>query len=96
MANPCEHQKAAHIANADCAAHAVNWRERALKAEARQAWVPVEEDLPNPCADMLVLDAGEIKQAWLHGENGHFCDTNGERLWNVTHWRPMLAPPEGE
>lgn len=35
MANPCEHQKAAHTANADCAAHAVNWRERALAAEAQ-------------------------------------------------------------
>ncbi len=102
MANPCEHQKAAHIANADCAAHAVNWRERALKAEARQAWVPVGERLP---------DNGEMVAVWLGGIDTGFLNDgvwyvrpsagpHGGGGYNptrkITHWRPMPAPPEGE
>lgn len=34
LSNPCEHQRAFQVAESDCQAHAVNWRERALAAEA--------------------------------------------------------------
>ena len=70
------------------------WRERALAAEARERWTLFEDDVPQPQEDVLVLDGGQVKQAWLDGDRGEFRDDDGKRLHNVTHWRPLPAPPE--
>lgn len=37
MRDPCPHQRAIQVAESDCHAHAVNWRERALAVEAELA-----------------------------------------------------------
>lgn len=95
----CVHHNANREAIADCEAHRVNWRERALKAEARQAWVPVGERLP---------DNGEMVAVWLGGIDTGFLNDgvwyirpsagpHGGGGYNptrkITHWRPIDAPP---
>ena len=65
----------------------------AIRESAR--WIPVEEDVPADCEDVLVWN-GEPRQGWLDTDSGWFKDSSGNRLYNVTHWRPMPAPPEVE
>jgi hypothetical protein len=96
MANPCEHQKAAHTANADCKSHTVNWRERALAAEARQAWVPVGERLPEDGVDVLAVSNSGVTDAYVLFDMDGLPDwRRGDyQIRGVTHWQPLPAAPE--
>jgi hypothetical protein len=87
---------------ADCEAHRVNWRERALAAEARQVWVPVTERLPVDYADVLVSQFDAVARA-AHVMSA-YCVTydyqrqcvwwaKGRTIVTPTHWRPLPAPP---
>lgn len=86
------------MADAFCRAHAVDWRRRALEAEARERWVPVGEQLPTAWEPLAVrLDNGCISAAIRFVGVVGSWDVLG---WGnlpvnkVTHWRPMPAAPE--
>lgn len=69
-------------------------------------WIPVEERLPEDCADVLALVTGLYGKcsferapmlcAWF-GKDGWFC--NEYPNWDnpgVTHWMPLPEGPKGE
>lgn len=89
----CEHWQRVKDAKADCAAHTVNWRTRAKEAEAREAWVPVTELLPEDYHMAIVYSKGRILvlQKWPQLWSG-----DDEIAGSVTHWRPLPEPPKGE
>lgn len=69
-------------------------RVETMLAAVPDKWTPIEDDLPPPEEDVLVLNGSLVKQAWLDGDRGEFRDDDGKRLHNVTHWRPLPATPE--
>ena len=60
--------------------------------EARR-WIPVEEQLPELNADVLVLSRmGACEVAWKDVYNGKW--TSFTALGKITHWMPLPEPPE--
>ena len=61
-------------------------------------WIPVGERLPDEYEDVLVVYAESVREAYmvLDSDAGPQWHGNDWVLLNVTHWRPMPAPPEPE
>lgn len=78
-----------------CDAHAVDWRRRALEAEARERWVPVGERLPRKRMRVLVW-VRHIESFATYVDDGSFTgwlDDDNCQIY-PSHWRPMPASPE--
>jgi len=69
----------------------------ALYAEhIEDGWIPVSERLPEAEAHVLVWADGTV-QAQYRPDSLKYrwdCDTYGLSADEVTHWRPLPAPPE--
>lgn len=67
-----------------------------LKAnmEADGGWVNVEDTLPNPCVEMLVIRDGMVTIGYFRNNKWITRFSTFEN--NITHWRPLPSPPKGE
>ena len=64
-------------------------------ADKAQRWIPVNERLPEPNTETLVLtDAGSIRQGYIGHATGHWCSGGFVMVPTVTHWRPLPQPPQ--
>lgn len=64
-----------------------------------QGWVRVEDGLPEEfdkysrSKTVLVFESGEIRYGWLYQESKNWGVDGRLGNINVTHWRPLPAPP---
>jgi hypothetical protein len=76
-------------------------------AQAREAdrWIPTSERLPETdgsypdCSvDVLVVCEGGqvISKGYVEFSSGRWAKTWSEKLYNVTHWKPLPQPPSEE
>lgn len=70
-----------------------------------QEWIPVTERLPeDECLAISMLKGKLSYKECLVGlvyademcKTGFYCESNGEILFDVTHWRPLPEPPKGD
>jgi hypothetical protein len=60
-------------------------------------WIPVNAKLPASSGAVLVYTKSQIVQAMFrkgHRTLSYFAKEDGSHLADVTHWRPLLLPPE--
>ena len=53
-------------------------------------WVPVSENVPEECEDVLCYTKDKQMFVWYRNEKGNWDKRD------VTHWRTLLPKPEGE
>lgn len=77
--------------------NALKYARRAYEAGYRQqAWISVEERLPEECTHVIVHDEdGTVGEAF-HSISDHFEWVANEKIAFVTHWMPLPEPPKGE
>ena len=64
-------------------------------ADKAQRWIPVNERVPEPNTETLVLtDAGSIRQGYIGHATGHWCSGGFVMVPTVTHWLPLPAAPQ--
>ncbi len=81
----------------DCLDHRVNWRERALAAEARERWTSIVDRIPDNGEIVEGFTADNtVVTVWV--ERGRLEQEDGSLYPDgfITHYRPLPAPPEGE
>jgi len=68
-----------------------DWNRRA------DGWVSVEERLPRTTSAKLVSGRAGRMSAYCEAEKWFaFCVGPQRQIYDVTHWRPLPAPPESE
>ena len=79
----------------DEAANALEAADKRVKElEEAQRWIPVNERLPEPNTETLVLtDAGSIGQGYTGPATGHWCSGGFVMVPTVTNWMPLPDPP---
>jgi len=56
-------------------------------------WISVEDELPDDYELKLVTNGAIHGIAYYHS-NGNSWQYQTQTIFNVTHWRPLPAPPE--
>lgn len=54
-------------------------------------WIPVTEDKPRKCSNILVTDFNSVVEAY-YDSNGNWFDLLGTELKGVTAWMPTPKP----
>ena len=63
----------------------------------RQRWIPLAGRIPE--GECIAFSAqGEMLVGWIDvneaSDTGYICENDGLYLYDVTHWMPLLEPPE--
>lgn len=65
-----------------------------LRTDPGLPWVSVEERLPEPDDECLLLEDGKHKSIGYYAHTGDWVESAEDRLiHNVTHWLPLSAIP---
>lgn len=64
----------------------------------KHEWISVNDRLPDPLEDVLVIDSnGNIFISWVKEfGNGRFAYENRGDITHITHWMPLPEPPKEE
>lgn len=71
----------------------------AIEALEAQKWIPVTERLPEDLQDVLCINKYHFYLVgWLtlDAAGNYKCETDGELMFDVTHWMPLPSPPKAD
>lgn len=87
-----------HKQAVDVAFAALREQESLAEKQATSKWISVEERLPDPFVSVLGCCPDEeplptVHECYLNGY-GQWCSAQVYGMEKVTHWVPLLEPPE--